>query len=80
MRASRRQRTSCIRRKWGPTLFCNFVVSLVGLVFASSAAATELRLCFKDEEGQPVELYKVELLLVAWGVADRVELAEGLSL
>lgn len=49
-------------------------VWLSGLFLSGAAAGTELRLRFTDEQGQAVRLSKAELLLVAWGDAQRLEL------
>ena len=48
---------------------------VVGLVFcASPVLATTLELNFVDTDGDPVRVAKAELLLVAWGQTERIEL------
>ncbi len=50
------------------------VFSLITFLLVGCAEGTELRLRFKDEQGEKVRLSKAELLLVAWGAADRLDL------
>ena len=57
------------RRLWRPTL-----VALCALLLSVRAAATTLELEFVDIEGQPVNVAKAELLLVAWGETQRIVL------
>ncbi len=44
-------------------------------LLASNSEATELRLKFTDDSGQGVTISNAELLLVAWGITDRIELS-----
>ena len=48
--------------------------SFITFLLVGRAEATELRLRFKDEQGEKVRLSKAELLLVAWGATDRLDL------
>lgn len=48
--------------------------SLIAFLCIDSAEGTELHLRFKDEQGEKVRLSKAELLLVGWGIAERLEL------
>jgi hypothetical protein len=58
------------------SLYCPMPAIVLGamLICASRAQSTELRLLFRDETGAPVRVSKAELLLVAWGTTDRIEL------
>ncbi len=50
-------------------------LTVLCLAFAAPAAwATTLTLDFVDQEGSPVQVAKAELLLVAWGNTERIEL------
>ena len=52
----------------------SLLVSLIVFLFISNAEGAGLRLRFRDEQGQKIQLSKAELLLVSWGVADRLDL------
>ncbi len=52
------------------------IVALAALLPAGMASpAAELELRFRDGDGKPVRVARAELLLVAWGVADRLPLS-----
>lgn len=59
---------------WRRTL-STFAWSLGSLLSAFPVCATTLELNFVDTDDRPVEVVKAELLLVAWGNTERIELA-----